>query len=151
MQVDVIEVGYRRLRARVEAAGDYRAAVAAHGAFVDGVVAAAFLDVRNLQVSCQPNSECIPGCADCQTSNYGRQSPRCLPSAADTARDTGLHCVSLPLHNIAHDRRSSFPAGAWMQATLMALFSLCRRLCARLQVGFGCRHWLMTFQIKCHC
>ena len=73
------------------------------------------------------------------------------PSAADIARDTGLHCVSLPLHNIADDRRYSFPAGAWMQATLMALFSLCRRLCARLQVGFGCRHWLMTFQIKCHC
>jgi hypothetical protein len=46
----VIEVGYCQLRARVEAAGDYRAAVAAHDAFVDGVVAAAFLDVRNLQV-----------------------------------------------------------------------------------------------------
>ncbi len=50
MQVDVIEAGYRQLRARVEAAGDYRAAVAAHDAFVNGVVAAAFLDVRNLQV-----------------------------------------------------------------------------------------------------
>jgi hypothetical protein len=50
MQVDVIEAGYRQLCARVEAAGDYRAAIAAHDAFVDDVVAAAFLDVRNLQV-----------------------------------------------------------------------------------------------------
>ena len=47
----MIEAGYRQLTARVEVAGDYRAAVAAHDAFVDGVVAAAFLDVRNLQES----------------------------------------------------------------------------------------------------
>ena len=46
----MIEAGYRHLTAKVEAAGDYRAAVAAHDAFVDGVLAAAFLDVRNLQV-----------------------------------------------------------------------------------------------------
>ncbi len=71
MQVDVIETGYSRLMAAIGAAADFSVAAAAHMEFVDGVLAAAFLDVRNLH------------------------------------------------------------------ATLMALFSLCRRLCARLQVR-GC-------------
>lgn len=51
VQVDVIETDYRRLQARVEAAAGYEAAVAAHNEFVDGVLATAFLDVRNVQAS----------------------------------------------------------------------------------------------------
>lgn len=50
VQVDVIEVGFHRLQATVSAAEDYEHAAAAHSEFVDGVLAAAFLDVRNLQV-----------------------------------------------------------------------------------------------------
>jgi hypothetical protein len=125
--VDVIEAGYRQLHARVEAAGDYSAAVAAHDAFVDGVLAAAFLDVRNLQVGCSaaPHTfQLLCPVLEPLAQAHGLKGGTCFERSGGYCADLHLPHVAVP------DLRTI----AVLQATLMALFSLCRRLCARLHV-----------------
>ena len=75
-------------------------------------------------------------------------------SAVDATCHAVLQCDRLPrcfVTYFADDWRRFNSVVVPLQATLMALFSLCRRLCARLQVGAGRCHWLITLAINCRC